>query len=101
MRAGTLGRTDSGLRCARVVGKASRKKADRRTRLDSPGVWHYHHGLTSKQHEKLRKFKERTRAIDAPPGESVVFAPVYTWREICKMRVSLMDELMERYGDSD
>ena len=76
------------------MGKASRRKSNKRALLDLPGALHYHCEWRPGQAEAFTKFREYTASllVDLPPGDPVEFAPMYTYREVLKMRLALLDE---------
>lgn len=78
------------------MGKASKRKRDRRDHLDSPAVIEYRSDWPPDRAERLAKFREYLAGVDAKPGGVVEFAHVYSWREMRQMQLDLVKDLEGR-----
>lgn len=82
------------------MGEASRKKRERQKFLDSTGAIWPGNGLTIREREKLARYHAWVETLDIPPGNSIEFAPVPTWREILHNRRQIILEF-EKELDTD
>ena len=80
------------------MGKASRRKKERRALLDQPTVIRTRGTMTPGQRQWLTKWKVYTASLDFPDGPPIEFAPVPTWREWRGMALDYLSDLEERYS---